>query len=102
MFVFQRSRLAALVTLAAGLALLPAYLRAVTVSGPSDAPTLLLGDQLVINLAAYDVTLPYSSVRVWRRAEPERGEMVMFHVPNRKCARVEARGGAAGRHGGTA
>ena len=70
-------------TLAAGLALLPAYLRAVTVSGPSDAPTLLLGDQLVINLAAYDVTLPYSSVRVWQRAEPQRGEMAMFHVPNR-------------------
>lgn len=72
-----------LATLAAGLALVPAYLRAVTVSGPSDAPTLLLGDQLIINLAAYDVRLPYANTRLWERAEPERGDMVMFHVPNR-------------------
>lgn len=72
-----------LCTLAAGLALVPAYLRAVTVSGPSDTPTLLLGDQLIVSLAAYDVRLPYSDTRIWERAGPRRGDMVMFHVPNR-------------------
>ena len=41
------------------LAILPAYLRAVTVSGPSDAPTLLLGDQLLINFAAYRVDVSW-------------------------------------------
>ena len=66
-----------------GLAMLPAYLRAVTVAGPSDAPTLLLGDQLLINLAAYRVDLPYTGIRLWERGGPQRGEMVMFHVPNR-------------------
>jgi signal peptidase I len=75
------------ITAAAGLlgclAILPAYLQAVTVSGPSDAPTLLLGDQLLINLAAYRVDLPYTAVRLWERSGPRHGEMVMFHVPNR-------------------
>ena len=65
------------------LAILPAYLRAVKVAGPSDAPTLLLGDQLLINLAAYRVALPYTSIPLWERGGPHRGEMVMFHVPNR-------------------
>lgn len=80
----KSSRFTPLLVLAAGLALLPAYLRAVTVSGPSDAPTLLLGDQLLINLAAYDVSLPYTGIRVWRRAAgPARGEMAMFNLPGR-------------------
>ncbi|MFN7923657.1 MAG: signal peptidase I [Bryobacteraceae bacterium] len=65
------------------LAILPAYLRAVTVSGPSDAPNLLLGDKLLINLSAYRVNAPYTSIALWEREGPARGDMVMFHVPNR-------------------
>ena len=79
----MRKRAAATLLVLLGLAIPPAYLRAVTVSGPSDAPTLLLGDQLLINLAAYQVDLPYTAVRLWEREGPRRGEMVMFHVPNR-------------------
>jgi hypothetical protein len=33
------------------LLILPAYLRAYTLSGPSDAPTLLLGDTAIVNEA---------------------------------------------------
>lgn len=76
-------KLTAALTLFGSLAILPAYLRAVTVSGPSDAPTLLLGDQLLINLAAYRVDLPYTGILLWERPGPRRGDMVMFHVPNR-------------------
>ncbi|MSQ69657.1 MAG: signal peptidase I [Gammaproteobacteria bacterium] len=75
--------LTATLSLLGCLAILPAYLRAVTVAGPSDAPTLLLGDQLLINLAAYRVDLPYTGIALWERGGPQRGEMVMFHVPNR-------------------
>ncbi len=76
-------KLTTALALLGGLAILPTYLRAVTVAGPSDAPTLLLGDQLLINLAAYRVDLPYTGIQLWERSGPRRGEMVMFHVPNR-------------------
>ncbi len=79
----SRKNLTAALALLGCLAVLPAYLRAVTVSGPSDAPTLLLGDRLLINLAAYRIDLPYTAIPLWERGGPERGEMVMFHVPNR-------------------
>ena len=65
------------------LAVLPAYLRAVTVAGPSDAPTLLLGDKVLINHAAYEVRFPYIDMLLWERGGPSRGDMVMFHLPNR-------------------
>ncbi len=65
------------------LAVLPAYLRAVTVAGPSDAPTLLLGDKVLINHAAYEVRFPYTSILLWQRSGPSRGDMVLFQVPNR-------------------
>ena len=71
----------------AGVAILPAYLRAMTVSGPSDAPTLLLGDQVLVDMSAYQVNVPYTAISLWRRKGPDRGDMVMFNVPNRPNAR---------------
>ena len=76
-------KLTTAMALLGGLAILPAYLRAVTVAGPSDAPTLLLGDQLLISMAAYRVDFPYTGIPLWERSGPQRGEMVMFHVLNR-------------------
>ena len=67
----------------AGIAILPASLKAMMVSGPSDAPTLLLGDQVLVNMGAYRVNFPYTGWTLWRRPGPARGDMVMFHVPNR-------------------
>lgn len=67
------------------LVLPPAYLRAATVAGPSDAPTLLLGDRLLINTAAYRINLPYTGIALFAHSSPQRGDMVMLEVPNRKA-----------------
>ena len=65
------------------LACLPAYVSAYTVAGPSEAPTLLLGDRVIVNHAAYDFKLPYSSIHLASLSSPQRGDLVAFHVPNR-------------------
>jgi signal peptidase I len=62
---------------------LPDYLSAYTVSGPSEAPTLLLGDRVVVNHAAYDLKPPYSTIRLAKLGTPRRGDLVSFLVPNR-------------------
>jgi hypothetical protein len=43
------------VVLVVVLGLLPAYAHVYTLSGPSDAPTLLLGDQVWVMRSAYDI-----------------------------------------------
>ncbi len=53
------------------LALVPTCLRAYQISGISEAPTLVLGDKLLMNRAAYLVH------------GPERGDMVVIHFPDR-------------------
>jgi len=49
-----------------GLSLVPAYLHAYSLSGPSDIPTVLLGDKVIVNSAAYQLKLPYSNVTLFR------------------------------------
>ncbi len=68
---------------AAALLILPAYLRAYKLSGASDAPTLLLGDKVIVNQAAYGVNLPYTSVRMVKLARPKRGDLVLMQSPDR-------------------
>jgi signal peptidase I len=63
--------------------ILPAYLRAFTLSGPSDAPTLLLGDRAVVNRAAYWVNLPYTDIKLIRVSHPRRGDLVLVLRPDR-------------------
>jgi signal peptidase I len=70
---------AALVVVA--FALLPAYVRAYTLSGASDAPTLLLGDWVWVNRAAYDLRIPYSDRVLWSRAGPALGDLVLVENP---------------------
>jgi signal peptidase I len=43
----------------AGLSLVPAYLHAYTLTGPSDIPTVLLGDKIIVNSAAYNLKFGY-------------------------------------------
>jgi signal peptidase I len=62
-------------------ALLPAYVRAYTLSGASDAPTLLLGDWVWVNRAAYDLRIPYSDRVLWSRAGPALGDLVLVENP---------------------
>jgi signal peptidase I len=64
-----------------GLALLPSYVRAYRVGGPSDAPTYLLGELFFVNWAAYDIRLPYTDVSLIAHSDPERGDVVMYRVP---------------------
>ena len=80
-----RRRMALLAALAA-LLLAPGWLRAYTVAGSSDAPTLVLGDLVVVNHLAYGLTVPYTGRTLVPWGAPERGDMVLFHVPNRGYA----------------
>ena len=53
------------------------------VAGPSDAPTLLWGEVVIVSRCAYDVRLPGVGQPVARIAEPARGDMILFRVPER-------------------
>jgi signal peptidase I len=82
--------------LTAVVALAPSYVRAYAVSGSSDAPTLLLGDRVWVNLASYDVRLPYTDVVLFSRAKPRRGDLVLVQWPGDRSPvfkRVVATGG---------
>jgi len=64
-----------------GLSVLPSYVWAYKLTGASAAPTVLLGDTIVVNRAAYDVMLPYSHVILFRGGSPQRGELVRAELP---------------------
>jgi signal peptidase I len=66
--------------LVVALALLPAYIQAFTLSGASDAPTLLLGDWVWVNRASYDLRIPYSDRVLWSRAGAALGDLVLVET----------------------
>ena len=47
----------------------------------SMAPTLLVGDHVVVLKLAYGVRLPFARRWLWRWSEPRRGEVVVFESP---------------------
>jgi signal peptidase I len=53
------------------LALVPTCLRAYKITGISEAPTMVLGDKILVNRVAYVFTTP------------RRGEMLVLHFPDR-------------------
>jgi signal peptidase I len=63
------------------LAMTPSYLRAFRVGGPSDAPTYLMNDLVLVNKAAYDLRLPYSGIVLLSHSDPVRGDVVLYRVP---------------------
>jgi signal peptidase I len=65
-----------------GLSLIPAYLHAYVLSGASDIPTVLLGDKVVVNHAAYELRLPYSQVPLFRTGLPKRGDFILLRLNN--------------------
>jgi signal peptidase I len=77
-----RKHVRMVVLLLAGMSLVPAYLHAYELIGPSDIPTVLLGDKVIVNSAAYSVKLPYFNVRLFRSGSPKRGDFVLLHVLN--------------------
>src|ERR1022692_4304109 len=78
----------------AGLNLVPAYLHAYTLIGPTDIPTVLLGDKIIVNSAAYNLKLPYSKVTLFRSGLPKRGDFVLLRVPHNSRLINEKRAGA--------
>ena len=81
--------------LAAALAV-PGYLRAVVIFGDSDAPAFVNGDRVLVNLAAYDLRLPYARSSLARLADPAPGDVVLVRLLDGKPAvkRVVAGPGA--------
>jgi len=66
------------------LALAPAYLHAyqLTPRGVSEVPTLLPRDIIIVNHAAYRLTLPYSNVVLFRTGSCKRGDMILVALPD--------------------
>jgi len=49
-----------------------------TVPTGSMKPTILEGDRIWVNKLAYDVRLPLTSISLYRHADPQRGDIVVF------------------------
>ena len=62
-------------------AITPAYVRVYVVAGPSDAPSFLVGERVLLLKAAYDVRVPYTDVVIASHADPGRGDVVMYVPP---------------------
>ena len=75
--------------LVAALALLPAYVRAYTLSGTSAAPTLLLGDWVWVDHSAYDIRFPYCERVLLTRGDPALGELIPVLSPELSPAQSE-------------
>ncbi|MBN2369000.1 MAG: signal peptidase I [Vicinamibacteria bacterium] len=45
-------------------------------------PTILAGERIFIYRAAYDLRVPFTTWSVWRRGEPERGDIVVLISPH--------------------
>lgn len=88
MLAWIKKHIRAVLLVSGGLSLIPAYLHAYTVVGASDIPTVLLGDKLIVNSAAYRVKLPYSSVELFRTGAPQRGDFVRLRIPNNPRLRL--------------
>lgn len=41
-------------------------------------PTILIGDRVLVDKLAYDVKIPFTQISLTRRAEPKRGDIVIF------------------------
>ena len=62
--------------------LIPSYLWAYKLAGRSDIPTVLLGNQVIVNKAAFRVNLPYSHITLLRTGLPKRGDFVLLELRN--------------------
>jgi len=66
----------------AALSILPSYLWSYSLSGASEAPTILVRDTFIVNRAAYDLRLPYSHITLFHTGSPRRGDMVQAELPS--------------------
>lgn len=59
--------------------------RTYLIVGASDVPTLFTGDKVLVNRSAYDLTFPFSDMKVCRLVEPKRGDIVLCSIPGVHC-----------------
>ena len=78
----KRKLLFAAALLVISLMILPAYVGAYNLSGTSGAPTLLLGDRVWVNRAAYDIRIPYLDRVLVNRTGPALGDLVQVESPD--------------------
>lgn len=71
----------AVLLVAAVLGVLPSYLWPYSLSGASEAPSILLRDTFIVNRAAYDLRLPYSNITMAHLGSPRRGDVVQAYLP---------------------
>jgi len=57
--------------------------RTYMVMGDSDLPTFISGDKVIINRSAYDVTLPFTSMKIIPWRAPSRGDMILCYLKKR-------------------
>jgi signal peptidase I len=82
MLAFLRRHIRWILIALAVLSVIPAYLHAYVLTGGSDIPTVLYGDKVIVNTAAYHLKLPYTNVTLFRTGLPKRGDFVLLHLSN--------------------
>src|SRR5436190_18065727 len=45
-------------------------------------PTIQEGDRVVVNKLAYDLKVPFTTIEIWKWADPKRGDIVVLFSPN--------------------
>jgi len=53
-------------------------------------PNLLIGDHILVSLSAFDVKLPFTNTHLFKVADPDRGDIVVFEYPNHEQERDNA------------
>ncbi len=44
-------------------------------------PTIEIGDRVVVNKLAYDLKVPFTTIELWKWADPQRGDIVVLFSP---------------------
>ncbi len=53
--------------------------RTYLVMGESDLPSFISGDKIIINRSAYDITIPFSNIKIINWQKPDRGDMILCY-----------------------
>ncbi len=44
-------------------------------------PTIQIGDRVAVNRIAYDLRIPFTTISLWHRGNPVRGDIIVFYSP---------------------
>jgi signal peptidase I len=80
--LWLKRHLGAVLSVGFVLAILPSYVWAYAIRGASEAPTILMGDTVIVNRAAYDFRAPYSRIAIFHSGSPQRGDMALAYLPS--------------------